>query len=195
MTGPADLGFWLMHGASTSDKSASSNERDRVVLRPHRPGDIGWIISRHGALYAQDYGWDERFEALVAEIAGGFLKSHDPACERCFIAVRDKAVRNNDAAEERLGCCMVVRHSTDTAKLRLVLVEPAARGLGLGRQLVGSAMDYARASGYARMTLWTNDILHAARAIYIDYGFKLIAEERHHSFGADLVGQNWDVTL
>jgi GNAT superfamily N-acetyltransferase len=159
-------------------------------LRPHRPGDIGWIISRHGALYHDDYGWDASFEALVAEIASRFLRNFDPDKERCFMAVRGR-----DGQEERLGSAMLVRSDSATAKLRLVLVEPSARGLGLGRMLVSACIAFARQAGYTRMTLWTNDILHAARAIYIAEGFRLVQEEPHHSFGKDLVGQHWELEL
>lgn len=176
----------LATALETAEELLGGEPAAPVALRPHEPGDIGWIVSRHGALYAQEYGWDQSFEALVAEIAGNFLKSHDPARERCFIAAR---------VAERLGSAMVVRQSDGVAKLRLVLVEPAARGSGLGRRLVGEAIAFARIAGYRRMTLWTNDILQAARAIYVGYGFRLVAEERHRSFGHDLVGQNWELDL
>lgn len=166
------------------------------TLRPHRPGDMGWIISRHAEIYATDYGWDGSFEALVADIAADFIRRHDPARERAFIAIR----RGPDGTEERLGSCLVVdggegADGVSIAKLRLVLVEPSARGLGLGKALVRAAIGFARQKGFARMTLWTNDILHAARAIYVSEGFTLVAEERHHSFGQDLVGQNWELAL
>jgi DNA-binding MarR family transcriptional regulator/GNAT superfamily N-acetyltransferase len=156
------------------------------VIRPHRPGDIGWVVAAHGRLYAEDYGWDSSFEALVAEIAAKFLREFRPERERCFIAELDGAP---------VGSAFVVRESDMVAKLRLVLVERRAQGLGLGKALVREAIGFARSAGYGRMVLWTNDILHAARAIYVAEGFRLVAEERHHSFGQDLVGQNWELDL
>ncbi len=160
--------------------------RSRPVIREHRAGDIGWVVSAHGRLYAEEYGWDLSFEALVAEIAAQFLREFKPGRERCFIAELDG---------EPAGSSFVVAEDAATAKLRLVLVEKRAQGLGLGKVLVREAIGFARAAGYRRMVLWTNDILHAARAIYIAEGFKLVAEERHHSFGQDLVGQNWELAL
>lgn len=156
------------------------------VIRQHRPGDIGWVVSAHGRLYAQDYGWDASFEALVAEIAAKFLREFRPDKERCFIAELDGAP---------VGSAFVVRESDNGAKLRLVLVEKRGQGLGLGKALVREAIAFARAAGYERMVLWTNDILQAARAIYVAEGFRLVAEEKHHSFGQDLVGQNWELVL
>jgi GNAT superfamily N-acetyltransferase len=155
---------------------------DKITLRVHQPGDMGWIVSRHGALYAQEYGWNSEFEALVAEIAAQFLREFVPDKHVCFIAWLDN---------QRVGSALVTSDENNDAKLRLVLVEPDARGLGIGRQLVKGCMQFASAAGYQRMTLWTNSVLVAARQIYIANGFTLQTEEPHHSFGHDLVGQHW----
>jgi DNA-binding MarR family transcriptional regulator/GNAT superfamily N-acetyltransferase len=157
-----------------------------VTLRTHRPGDIGWVIERHGALYAQELGWDITFEALVAQIAARFLERFDPRYERCFIAERDG---------ERVGAVFVVRRSPTTAQLRLLLLEPDARGLGIGKRLVDACLAFAREAGYRKMMLWTNKGLDAARGIYESRGFVLTKEEKHHSFGQDLVGQTFELTL
>jgi GNAT superfamily N-acetyltransferase len=149
-------------------------------------GDIGWITHRQGLLYSQEYGWDGTYEALVAEILAGFVKNLNPALERGWVAERAGAI---------IGSVFLVRASADVAQLRLLYVEPGARGLGVGNRLVQECIGFAKIKGYKRLTLWTNDVLVAARRIYQAAGFKLTKEERHHSFGKDLVGQTWDLAL
>jgi DNA-binding MarR family transcriptional regulator/N-acetylglutamate synthase-like GNAT family acetyltransferase len=155
-------------------------------LREPRPGDIGWVVQSHGALYASEYGWDSSFEVLVAEIAAQFLASFDASRERCWIAELDGA---------QVGSVFLVRHSDDIAKLRLLLVDPAGRGQGLGRRLVGECITFARACGYRKITLWTQSILVAARKIYQDAGFVQVASEPHRSFGQSLIGETWELSL
>lgn len=156
------------------------------TLRPHRVGDIGWVTHRQAVLYSREYGWDETFEALVAEIGADFLRTADARRERAWIAER---------RGEIVGSVFLVRQSDEIAKLRLLYVEPDARGLGIGRTLVEACVAFAREAGYGTVTLWTNDCLVSARRIYEAAGFTLAAEERHHSFGHDLVGQNWNLAL
>ncbi|RWH17729.1 MAG: GNAT family N-acetyltransferase [Mesorhizobium sp.] len=156
------------------------------ILRPLQVGDIGWITHRQGLIYAQDYGWDETYEALVAEILGEFVKNFVPQWERSWIAEREGEV---------VGSVFVMRKSPKVAKLRLLYVEPSARGLGIGRRLVDECIAFSRAKGYKTLTLWTNDILGSARRLVDAAGFKLAEEERHHSFGKDLVGQTWNLEL
>jgi len=156
------------------------------LLRQHRPGDIGWVVARHAALYAEEYGFDARFEALVARVAGEFLAQHDPMRERCWIAERDGV---------NLGSVFLVRQSDEIARLRLLIVEPAARGLGIGRRLVDECIGFARLAGYRGITLWTNDVLVAARAIYRQAGFRMVASAPHSDFGPPMVGEDWDLLL
>jgi GNAT superfamily N-acetyltransferase len=165
-----------------------SDISDRSVTIRHdlRPGDLGWVVYRQSALYAKEYGWDRTFDVLAAEIALAFFRDHDPARERGWIAERDG---------ERVGCVFLVRESETIARLRLLLVEPPARGLGLGTRLVDECVAFARAAGYRTVRLWTQDILIAARRIYEAVGFRLVHQGPHHSFGHDLVQETWELTL
>ncbi len=158
----------------------------RITLRQHRPGDLGWVVHRHGALYAQEYGWDERFEALVAGIVAQFVQRCDPLRERCWIAELDG---------KPVGSVFLVKQGKATAKLRLLLVEPEARGLGIGRRLVQECMRFAREKGYRRLVLWTQSNLDAARAIYRSAGFSRVRTEKHASFGVKLTGEYWALQL
>jgi DNA-binding MarR family transcriptional regulator/N-acetylglutamate synthase-like GNAT family acetyltransferase len=157
-----------------------------VTLRTHRSGDIGWVVARHGEIYTEEYGWDNTFEGLVAEIAAKFLTHFDPQRERCWIAELDG---------QRAGCVFLVKHTATVAKLRLLLVEPSARSHSIGSKLVDACIAFAREAGYRKLTLWTQNNLHAARRIYRRAGFQLVEEGKHHAFGVDLVQQVWDLKL
>jgi len=157
-----------------------------AILRTHRPGDMGWVVQSHGAFYASEYGFDASFEALVAEIAAKFLTSFDASRERCWIAELEGAP---------VGSVFLVKQSDDVAKLRLLLVEPAGRGQGLGKRLVGECVAFAKACGYRKITLWTQSILVAARGVYQNAGFKLVASDPHRSFGQSLFGETWEREL
>lgn len=156
-------------------------------LRPHRPGDIGWMIQKHGELYTSEYGWDGSFEALAAEVGMQFLRDFDPRRENAWIAELDSG--------ERVGCVFLIRKSATVAKLRVLIVDPKARGLGVGKALVNACIDFARQKGYRKITLWTNSVLLAARGIYEKAGFKLVHSEPHVSFGQKLIGETWDLKL
>jgi len=185
---PSDDRSRLLAATETMSRilGGRSQSNEPYLIRPLQVGDIGWITHRQGLLYTREYGWDETYEALVAEILAAFVKSFDPERERAWIAERDGEI---------VGSVFLVKKSDDVAKLRLLYVEPSARGLGLGHRLVAECIAFAKANGYGTLTLWTNDILHAARRIYEAAGFRLVEEESHHSFGKDLVGQTWNLDL
>lgn len=170
----------------TGDTTTGAGPATAFIVREPRPGDLGWVVQRHGSVYADEYGWDHTFEALVARIVGDFGAGHDPHAERAWIAELDG---------RPVGCVFCVRKDVTTAQLRLLLVDPAARGSGLGAQLVRACVYFAVAAGYSAVVLWTNDVLTTARRIYQAAGFELVDEESHHSFGRDLVGQHWRLEL
>ena len=167
--------------------TSSDRRKDTYLLRPHQPGDMGWVVHRHGVLYSQEYGYDEGFEALVAEIAAEFIQNFDPKRERCWIAEKDGEI---------VGSVFLVQKSRTISKLRLLLVEPSARGLGIGRRLVAECVRFARQVGYKKMMLWTQSELKAARHLYQEAGFQLVKKEAHKSWGrGDLVSETWELKL
>jgi DNA-binding MarR family transcriptional regulator/N-acetylglutamate synthase-like GNAT family acetyltransferase len=176
----------LVGALQTVERVLEGGKSAEVVLRDPRPGDFGWVVERHGALYHAEYGWDERFEALVAGIVAKYVENFDPGCERCWIAER---------CGERVGCVFLVKQSASVAKLRLLIVDPSARGAGVGRRLVEACIAHAKKKGYRKLVLWTQANLTAARAIYRKAGFNLVSTEKHGSFGARLVGEYWALDL
>lgn len=156
------------------------------LLREHQPGDLGWIVHRQAILYAEEYGWNGDYEALAAEIVAQFIKNYDPGRERCWVAEKDGA---------RVGGVFVAKASDEVAKLRLLHVEPEARGLGIGKRLVEECIRFSRRAGYQKLSLWTQSILHAARHIYAQAGFRIVSEQQHHSFGKDLTAETWELYL
>jgi DNA-binding MarR family transcriptional regulator/GNAT superfamily N-acetyltransferase len=182
---PADKGA-LVGAMATLERILGGKPAGEISLRAHRPGDMGWVAHAHGRLYFEEYGWDERFEALVAGIVAGFVKDFDRKRERCWIAERDG---------QPVGSIFCVRSSPSVAKLRLLLIDPSARNLGLGKRLVAECIAFARAKGYRKLVLWTQSNLAAARHIYQAAGFRLAKEYRHREFGYDLTGEYWELKL
>jgi DNA-binding MarR family transcriptional regulator/N-acetylglutamate synthase-like GNAT family acetyltransferase len=170
-------------GKSTVSAGSSG---EQYLLRPHQPGDMGWVVHRHGVLYAQEYGYDETFEALVADIVAKFIQHYDAKRERCWVAEREGEIA---------GSVFLVAESKTVAKLRLLLVEPSARGLGIGARLVAECVQFARRAGYKKIVLWTQSELDAARHLYKKAGFHVIEKKHHHSFGKDLTAETWEVAL
>ena len=168
------------------DRDRGAASASPFLLRPHRPGDLGWIVGRHGALYAEDYGWNAEFEAYVAAVAAKFIRHFDAARECCWIAEIDG---------EMVGSVCLVKHTAKVAQLRLFLVEPKARGLGIGKRLIAECVRFARQAGYRKIILWTHSVLHAARHLYEAAGFRLVREEMHRQFGPELIGQFWELDL
>lgn len=184
---PAPAAGAVVGAMRAIERSLGGSPSRAWLMRPLRPGDLGWVISRHGAVYAEEYGWDSSFEALVAGIAAGIAKAIDPAREAAWIAELDGLP---------VGSVFLVRsEDPQVAKLRLLLVEKQARGFGIGNRLVEECERFARSVGYRRITLWTNSVLLAARALYARHGYRLVASEPYHGFGCDLVGETWDLAL
>ena len=195
-----EINLWLNRLSSAQQKSllkamtdiqgtlgAESKPGVPYLVRTHQPGDLGWMVHRHGVLYAQEYGYDERFEALVAEIVAEFVQNFDPTRERCWIAEKDG---------DNAGCVMLVKKSKTIAKLRLLLVEPSARGMGIGKRLVEECIRFARRCGYKKIVLWTQSELHGARKIYQAAGFRLAGKQAHKSWSRDhLVAETWELKL
>ncbi len=176
----------LVGAMGAVERILAGRPKGEVTLRRHRPGDLGWVVQAHGRLYFEEYGWDERFEALVAGIASGIVKAFDPARERVWIAEMDG---------EPVGSVFCVKAGARTAKLRLLLVDPKARNSGLGKRLTAECIAFARAKGYRKLVLWTQSSLAAARHIYQAAGFRLTKEYRHREFGYDLTGEYWQLNL
>jgi DNA-binding MarR family transcriptional regulator/GNAT superfamily N-acetyltransferase len=178
----------LVQAMNTIERLLGENRMDPepYFLRQHEPGDMGWVIHMHGRLYAEEYGWDERFEALVAKICSDFIYHYNPDRERCWIAEMDGQI---------VGSVFVVQDSEEVARLRLLLVDPRARGLGLGKRLVHECIRFAKRKGYKKLVLWTANVLEAARNIYKKAGFELVKEEPHHDFGHDFIGETWELVL
>ena len=178
----------LIHAMRTIENVLETEVKSTMsyLLRTHRPGDIGWMIHRHGVLYAEEYGFDETFEALTAEILFRFIQHHDPKRERIWIA---------EQAGERIGSVMIVDGGNQVARLRLLLVEPKARGKGIGKQLIKECIDFSKRNGYGKITLWTQSILQEARHLYLKAGFKVVEEKPHTSFGHDLIAETWELEL